>query len=119
MGGVVDRIGAAGVPSAGDPILGSLVDRLVETYRPMRIYLFGSAARGDAGEDSDYDFMIVVPDSTPVPLRDPGRGYRAVWRLGAAVDLLVWTHAEFESRLHLKASLPSTIRREGKLLYAA
>jgi hypothetical protein len=42
-----------------------------------------------------------------------------LWRLGAALDLLVWTRAEFDSRLHLRASLPSTVQREGKLLYGA
>jgi len=62
---------------------------------------------------------IVVPDSTPLEKRDPGLGYRALWRLGAAMDPLVWTRTEFDSRLHLRASLPATIQREGKLLYAA
>ena len=106
-------------PSTVDPALGAIVDRLVETYHPCRIYLFGSAARGDAGPDSDYDLMVLAPDNTPPALRDSGRAYRAVWRLGAAVDVLVWSLTDFESRLHLRASLPSTIQREGKLLYAA
>jgi hypothetical protein len=43
----------------------------------------------------------------------------AIRGLGIAKDLLVWTRSEFEKRLHLKASLPSTIIREGKLLHAA
>ena len=42
-------------PSADDPVLPEVVRRLVEAYHPLRIYLFGSAARGDAGPDSDYD----------------------------------------------------------------
>lgn len=105
--------------SADDKVLGVIVDRLVQIYHPERIYLFGSAARGDAGQDSDYDLMIVVPDSTPREERDPGLAYRAVWRLGAAVDPLVWTRTQFDSRLHLNASLPATVQREGKLLYAA
>ena len=44
-------------PSAGDPRIAEMVRRLVEVYQPVRIYLFGSAARGDAGPDSDYDFI--------------------------------------------------------------
>ena len=106
-------------PSADDPILKEVIYRLRELYRPERIYLFGSTARGDSCPDSDYDLMVVVPDDTPVPLRDSGRAYKAIWRLGVASDVLVWTHSSFEDRLHLKASLPSTIAREGKLLYAA
>jgi predicted nucleotidyltransferase len=106
-------------PTREAGVLGDIVERLVEVYSPERIYLFGSAARGGAGPDSDYDLMIIVPDSTPAEQRDPGLAYRAVWRLGAAIDPLVWTRSEFESRLHLRASLPSTIQREGRLVYAA
>src|ERR1035437_7242458 len=45
--------------------------------------------------------------------------YRALRELGIAKDILVWTRSEFEKRLHLKASLPSAILREGKVLHAA
>ena len=106
-------------PAPDDPILAEVVRRLQELYHPEQIYLFGSTARGESGPDSDYDLMVVVPDSTPVSLRDSGRAYKAIWRLGVATDVLVWTHSDFEERLQLKASLPSTIAREGKLLYAA
>ena len=106
-------------PSADDPVLSEVVHRLRELYRPEQIYLFGSTARGESGPDSDYDLMVVVPDGMPTHLRDSGRAYKAIWRLGIASDVLVWTHSNFEDRLHLKASLPATIVREGKLLYAA
>jgi len=105
-------------PSADDPVLAEVMRRLVEVYHPLRIYLFGSVARGDAGPDSDYDLMVVVPDETPPELQDSKLGYRALQGLGIAKDLLVWKQSEFEGRLHLKASLPSTVVREGKLLYA-
>ena len=106
-------------PSADDPVLPEVVRRLVEVYHPLRIYLFGSVARGDAGPDSDYDLMVVVPDDVPREQQDCEIGYRALWGVGLAKDILVWTKTEFEKRLHLRASLPSTIMREGKLLYAA
>ncbi len=106
-------------PSADDPIVSVLVRRLVEIYHPDRIFLFGSSARGDAGPDSDYDIMVVVPDSAPPHLVDCAPAYRALRGLGIAKDILVWTRTEFDKRLHLKASLPSTILREGILLHAA
>jgi predicted nucleotidyltransferase len=43
-------------------VVDEMTRRLVEFYRPVRIYLFGSEARGDAGPDSDLDFLVVVPD---------------------------------------------------------
>jgi uncharacterized protein len=45
--------------------LDRLVRQIVEKVDPVAIYLFGSRARGDAREDSDYDLMVVVPDDAP------------------------------------------------------
>ncbi len=101
-----------------DRSLAEAVRRLVDTYHPQRIYLFGSNARGDSGPDSDYDLMVIVPDDTPSELRACDLGYRALRGLGIAKDVIVWTRGEFEKRLHLKASFPSTIMREGRLLHA-
>jgi predicted nucleotidyltransferase len=106
-------------PSADDPVVAAMVQRLVDAYHPHKIYLFGSVARGDAGPDSDYDIMIVVPDEAPAHLRNCDLAYRVVRVFKTAADVLVWTRGEFDKRLHLRASLPSTIVREGKLLYAA
>ncbi len=99
--------------------LAEVVRRLVEAYKPERIYLFGSKARGDAGPDSDYDLMIIVPDDALPERRRSRLAYEVLWGTGTAADVLVWTVGQFESRLHLRASLPATVIREGKLLYAA
>ena len=107
------------IPTAGDPVLTEVVRRLVEAYRPDYIYLFGSVARGDAGPDSDYDIMVVVPDDTPPELRRSHAAYVALWGTGVASDVLVWTASQFDSRVHLAASLPATVIREGRLLHAA
>jgi predicted nucleotidyltransferase len=45
-----------------DPALDEIVRRLVASYQPLEVYLFGSKARGDSGPDSDYDLLVVVPD---------------------------------------------------------
>lgn len=42
--------------------LDRLVEQIVAKVDPIAIYLFGSRARGDADEDSDYDLLIVIPD---------------------------------------------------------
>ena len=105
--------------SAEDPILAEIVRRLVEALQPERIYLFGSRARGDAGADSDYDLMVVVPDLTEPAYRVAQRAHSVLWGLGTAADILVWSREAFDSRLHLKASLPATVVREGTLLHAA
>jgi uncharacterized protein len=99
--------------------LGEVVRRLVAAYEPERVYLFGSFARGDAGPDSDYDLLLVVPDSAPPDRRRSRLAYEVLWGTGIAADVLVWTRDRFDSRVALRASLPATVLREGKLLYAA
>ncbi len=102
-----------------DPVLAELVRRLVQAYEPERIYLFGSKARGQVGPDSDYDLMVVVPDDAPPERRRSRLAYQVLRGTATAADILVWTRRTFDERLHLQASLPATVVREGKLLYGA
>ena len=106
-------------PTPSDPVLAEITRRLVSVYSPDRLYLFGSAARGDAGPDSDYDVLVVVDDNAPAHLLRGRAGYSEIVSLGVAVDVLVRTVSYFDARAHLKASLPGTVLREGVLLYAA
>ena len=40
-------------------ILEDIINRIVETVRPEKIILFGSAARGEMGPNSDVDLLII------------------------------------------------------------
>ena len=102
-----------------DPRLALVVQRLVTAYQPESIYLFGSVARGDADTDSDYDLLIVVPDDAAPDRRQSRLAYQVLRGTGRAVDALVCTHSWFFARTHLRASLPGTVLREGRLLHAA
>jgi predicted nucleotidyltransferase len=102
-----------------DPKLAEVVRRLVDAYKPERIYLFGSVARGDAGPDSDYDLLVIVPDEAISVRQDSDLAYRALRGTGIAADVLVWPHTRFEDRKYVVASLPATVVREGRLLHAA
>ncbi len=86
-----------------------IIERLVEAYQPDCIYLFGSKARGDYGPDSDFDLLVIVPDDAPADHKRSRLAYERLWGTGTAADVLVWTRGRFESRAHLRASLPGTI----------
>lgn len=101
------------------PDLAEIVRRLVGAYQPQRIYLFGSVARGEAGPDSDYDLLVVVPDDASPERKGSRLAYEVMRGTGVAADVLVCTRSYFEARRHLKASLPGTVLREGALLHAA
>ena len=94
--------------------------RLVAFCSPVRIYFFGSEARGDTGPDSDLDFLVMVPDDiAEVKLRS-GAGRRAVRGIGFAKDIVPWRKTDFEERASwVMTSLPATVVREGRLLYEA
>ena len=102
-----------------DAKLGEIVRRLVTALRPERIYLFGSKARGDEGSESDYDVLVVVPDAAPPDRRRGRTAYRALRGTGTAAEVVVCTRARFEERRHIVSSLPATVEREGRFLYAS
>jgi uncharacterized protein len=116
---VVPRSELGATPSSDDPVVGEILRRLVAAYEPERVYLFGSAARGDSGRDSDYDVLLVVPDdASPERLRSR-RAYQALWGLGVAVDVLVWRRGAFDAGADVPTSLPADVLRDGVLLHAA
>jgi predicted nucleotidyltransferase len=102
-----------------DPTLAELLRRLVPAYQPERVYLFGSRARGEAGPDSDYDLLLVVPDDASADRQRSRLAYEVLRGTGVAADVLVCTRSWFDRREGLKASLPGTVLREGRLLHAA
>ena len=102
-----------------DPVLAEIVRRLVDAYQPERVYLFGSVARGEAGPDSDYDLLVIVPDDAPPERKQSRLAYEALWGTERAADVIVWTKGRFERRVRVVCSLPATVLREGKVLYAA
>jgi uncharacterized protein len=112
-----ERATTCKTPSAADPVLAEVVRRLAEAYLPERIYLFGSVARGDAGPDSDYDILVVVPEDAPPERLRSRLAYRVLRGTGAAADVVVWPRSSFERRARVVASLPATVAREGMLLY--
>ena len=40
-----------------------VLDQIVSLTNPTRVILFGSAAKGDITQDSDLDFLVVIPNS--------------------------------------------------------
>lgn len=96
-----------------------VIECLITAMAPERIYAFGSQARGDARSDSDVDILVIVADSDLLPHRRDQLAYRAIGLHTTPIDILVMTATEFESRSLSPSSLPTTVLREGRVLYAA
>jgi len=106
-------------PKVSDPKLREMVRRLVDSFQPEAIYLFGSVARGAGGPDSDYDLLVVVKASDLPTYQRNKRAFRALCGVGAAKDVIVLTRDQFDRKLKVASSLAATVAREGRLLYAA
>lgn len=87
--------------------------RLTEGLAPDSVYLFGSYARGEAGPDSDLDFLVVVPDSQSSRYERAVEAHRLVSDVTMPKEIVVVTRAEWEKQLKAPSSLCSTVAREG------
>jgi len=76
-----------------EAMIGELVRRIVDSVQPLRIILFGSAARGDMGPDSDLDVLVVMPEGVH-RRRTAQRLYRDLLGLGFAKDIIVVTEGD-------------------------
>ena len=85
---------------------------LVERFRPARVVLFGSVARGDDGRDSDIDLLVVLPE-LQVRHHDAAVAMlRALRAVPVPVDIVVTDLAELQQRV----TTPGSVRvawREG------
>jgi predicted nucleotidyltransferase len=95
-----------------------LVQRIVAAVRPLRVVVFGSAARGEVGPDSDVDILIVMPEGTH--RRHTAQYlYRTISGVRIPYDLLVVTPADLEEQKGNPGLVYRNILREGRTLYAA
>jgi hypothetical protein len=107
-----------GTAALADPILAEIVRRLVGGLKPEAIYLFGSVARGEQGPDSDYDLLVVVRSSDLPRYKRDQQAFRLLCGVGAPKDVIVLTRPEFDQKISVICSLPATVVREGRMIYA-
>ena len=96
-----------------------IVDRLVDVYHPLRIYLFGSYVWGTPSVESDYDLCVVVDTSDEKRTNRSRKGRNALLDIicRRGIDLIVYTLSEFERAASHPSTLASPIKLKGVLLY--
>ncbi|MGP0065061.1 MAG: nucleotidyltransferase domain-containing protein [Isosphaeraceae bacterium] len=99
-------------------VLRDLVRRVVEAAQPEKIILFGSAARGEMGPDSDVD-LLVIKGGRFQRGRLVERIYRQMHGAGEAVDIIVVTPEEAERYRETPCLVICPALREGKVVYGA
>ena len=105
-----------GKPDAA--VLTDIVRRIVRAAKPEKIVLFGSAARGEMGPDSDYDVLVIKG------------GKYDYWRMmdrisdelcgkDAAVDVVLVTPQDVERYRNSFCLVICPALEEGKVVYDA
>jgi len=98
-------------------ILDEVIRRIVQVADPEKIILFGSAARGESGPNSDLDLLVVKSGPTH-------RGrlaediYMNLIGVGEAVDVVVVTPEDVDRYKGCHALVIKPALREGKVIYA-
>src|SRR6184192_1885767 len=94
-------------------VLADVVRRVVEAAQPEKIILFGSAARGEMGPNSDLD-LLVIKGGKFHRRRLTTAIYRHLRGSGAAVDVMVVTPDEVERYRDTHCLVIYPALREGK-----
>ncbi len=103
-----------------DPTLKRIVDVIVEVLDPDRIILFGSRARGDYDEESDYDLLVLKEGVRPKERRrlqwEVRRSIRSrgIW---APLDIVVQSPERYAELKDDSFMLYGFVETEGIVLY--
>lgn len=98
-------------------IVSDLIGRIVNVAHPIRIVLFGSAARDEMGPDSDIDVMVVMPDGTH-RLNATRELYKQLSGFGFPVDIVIATPKILEQHKNNIGLIYRTVLAEGREAYA-
>lgn len=93
-----------------------ILDQIIKKYKPLKVVLFGSAARGEFNKVNDLDFLI-IKDDVPLYGIDRMRELDELIDRNMAADMLVYRLDEFEERIKLGDPFIKTIVQEGRILY--
>lgn len=94
-----------------------LLKPVVAFFRPRRVILFGSRARGDAGANSDIDLLVVVDDDTPPEKLTLKAGYESRRGFPYAADVIPVRESVFQRRRHIAGTLSEAASTEGAVVY--
>jgi uncharacterized protein len=94
-----------------------VVEQIVEKFKPQKIILFGSYARGNPRPESDVDLLVVME----TPLKESKQSIEILRYLNVmfGLDVIVYTPKHLKERVEMNDWFVRDILEEGKILYEA
>jgi predicted nucleotidyltransferase len=94
-----------------------LLDPVVAYFRPRRVILFGSAAGGEAGPDSDIDLLVELDDDAPPEMLTAKAVNAARGGYSRPVDIIPCRASVLRSRARAIGSFAHIVLRDGVTVY--
>ncbi len=101
---------------------GAVLSRCREAIRRVepdaRVILYGSRARGEAGEESDYDLLVLVEGEASLGREERVRDalYDLELETGAVLTVVMESSTRWRSRLYQAMPFVRNVEREGAVL---
>jgi predicted nucleotidyltransferase len=102
---------------SSDRVPAELLQAVVEHFKPRRIILFGSRARGNARENSDHDLLVVVDDDIPADKLHWRSLHEARRRYRKAVDIVAYRQSTYDDQADVIGTLPHLAATEGVVVF--
>ncbi|MCL2786305.1 MAG: nucleotidyltransferase domain-containing protein [Methanomassiliicoccaceae archaeon] len=97
-------------------LVDQVVKKIAEEFNPEKMIIFGSAAKGEADDQSDLDILVVMDTELSYYRRAP-EVRRKLLGIPLAMDILVITPEEFSAYKDNDGSFIKDIMRTGKVAY--
>jgi len=96
--------------------INEITERIVRSFKPQKIILFGSYANGKPTEESDLDLLIIKDSDFPSRLQN--RKVRKILSgLKIPVDAIVKTPEEFKTYRDIIGTIIYPANKFGKVIY--
>jgi predicted nucleotidyltransferase len=94
-----------------------IIEIIVKEINPEKIIMFGSRAREDARDNSDYDICVIKEGIEHERNKYTKKLYIALHDVGEAIDLIVETPDRFPKLIEYKSYIYRHIQKDGLIIY--
>ncbi len=99
-------------------IIQEAMQRLVQAYKPLEIYIYGKYAWGTPDEDDDLNILVIIESSDEKVYKRGDLAFKALLSLEAPTNVTVFTKQEFDTFSQDVTSRAYEIKTRGKKIYA-